>query len=112
MSRKANGSTSGHGSSTAQAERRRHPRSEPAQRIGVRRAPNVIPVSDARVLNTSRQGIAIRTAVPVHAGERLSFVLSAGTPPVLAEVLACETMDGGAFRVRCRCLLGGFDDVM
>lgn len=97
-------------SSTAQTERRRHPRSAPEHRIGVRRTPNVIPVSDARVLNTSRQGIAIRTAVPVHTGERLSFVLATGTPPVLAEVLACESMSDGAFRVRCRCLLGGFDD--
>jgi hypothetical protein len=92
-----------------QAERRRHERQDPAGPIRIRRIFPVLPISDAQVLNTSPGGVAIRTAVPMHAGERLSFATEATLPPILAEVLACEPLDDGGYRVRCRCLLGGFE---
>ncbi len=96
-------------SSTQQAERRRHTRREPTQRIRVTKAVPVLPLSDAQVINVSREGIALRTVTPMHPGERLSFIAEPHAPPILALVLACELLADGAFRIRCRCLLGEFD---
>lgn len=96
-----------------QAERRGSPRRQPTETIGVARTVPVLPLTDAQVLNVSATGVALRTAVPVRPGERLSFTVNHTAPPILAEVLAVEPMDdeqGSAFRVRCRCLLGGFDE--
>ncbi len=67
-----------------------------------------LPLSDATVLNVSPSGIAIRTSVPLHIGDRLSFQPGRDLPPVLAEVLGCEVLDDQTFRVRCRALLGNF----
>lgn len=69
-----------------------------------------MPISDAQVLNVSMGGVAIKTRVPMRPGERLSFSTDLHAPPILAEVLACEPLDDAepCFRVRCRCLLGGF----
>lgn len=92
-----------------QSERRRHVRHVPRQMIGVSRAAPVLPLGDVQVLNVSAQGVAIRTRVPVSAGERLSFRVGPDWPPILAVVLACEAMDQETYRIRCRCLLGGFD---
>ena len=39
----------------------------------------------------------------------VAFNVGKGTAPVLCRVLACERTDDGWFRVRCQCLLGGFD---
>ncbi len=92
------------------AERRRSSRRQPAERIRVVHAVPVVPLSDARVINISSQGVAIQTRAPLHPGERLSFLIENDAPPVLAEVLACETdTEAGFFRIRCKCLLGGFD---
>jgi hypothetical protein len=92
------------------SERRVHPRIVPRRPIRVTRAIPVLPLSDARVLNTSVSGVAIATCVPLHAGERLSFQVGSGMPPILAEVLAVEPLEGEQYRVRCRCLLGGFEN--
>ncbi len=94
---------------TQQAERRRHTRRAPAQRIRVTKAVPVLPLSDAQVINVSRDGIALRTLTPMHPGERLSFIAEPHAPPILAVVLACESLPDGAFRIRCRCLLGEFE---
>lgn len=93
----------------ALAERRRGERKVPEQPIGVSRVIPVLPLADAEVLNTSAAGVALRTRVAVRVGERLSFRASPHAPPILAEILAVEAEAGGVFRVRCRCLLGGFE---
>ncbi len=98
--------------SVQQAERRAEDRIDPEQRMHVSRAVPVRTLYDAQVLNVSPTGVAIRTGSPIRVGERLRFSVNAAVPspaPVLAEVLACEPMDDGGYRVRCRCLLGGFD---
>ena len=95
-----------------QQERRHHERREPAPgepAIRVRHALPVLPISDAVVLNTSPGGVAIRTSIPLNVGDRLSFAVHPNQPPILAEVLAREPLEDGAFRVRCRCLLGAFE---
>ena len=94
--------------STEQAERRRKPRSEPAQLIRVTRTRPVVPLADAQVINVSQDGVAITTSVPVAPGDRLSFYVQEGAPPILANVLACDRVESGYYIVRCRCLLGGF----
>lgn len=91
------------------AERRRAARHEPKGPIGVSRVTPVLPLGDAQVLNTSAGGVALRTRVAVKVGERLSFRAADNAPPILAEILAVDPEPDGAFRVRCRCLLGGFD---
>ncbi len=91
-------------------DRRAELRTPPADPIRTTTTIPVIPISDAVVLNTSTNGIAIQTRTPVTPGTRLSFSKSAEQPPILGEVLACEPLDQGWFRVRCRCLLGGFDN--
>ena len=96
-------------SDVQQAERRAFDRVKPAAPIGVRRLMPTLPISDARVVNISQAGVAIHTAVPVQPGSRLSFAMDINRPPILAEVLACEPIDGQLYRVRCRCLLGAFD---
>ena len=98
-----------HHDQTAQAERRAEPRTTPASHVGVRRVMPVMPLSDAEVLNISASGVAIRTRVPLKAGERLSFAPGVDCPPILAEVLACEPVEDDIYRIRCRCLLGTFD---
>lgn len=97
--------------SIQQDDRRRGQRRVPTQAIRVSRAVSVLPISDARVLNLSRSGVAIRTGVPLRVGDRLSFTVSTGAPPILAEVLASDRTEEGDYVVRCRCLLGGFDVV-
>jgi hypothetical protein len=82
---------------------------DPAVAIRVRRTLPVLPISDAVILNVSRGGVAIRTRVPLKPGDRLSFTTDGHHPPILAEVLAVEPVGDGSLRVRCRCLLGGFD---
>ena len=94
----------------ALADRRRKDRRAPAGTIGVSRVIPVLPLADAQVLNTSPGGVALRTRVAVRVGERLSFRASPHTPPILAEILAVDAEADGSFRVRCRCLLGGFED--
>jgi hypothetical protein len=97
--------------SVLEAERRAQDRAEPEHRIHVSRAVPVRTLHDVEVLNVSSHGVAIRAAAPIRVGERLRFSVNAAVPspaPILAEVLACEPMDEG-YRVRCRCLLGGFD---
>ena len=95
-----------------QSDRRRSRRQQPDSRIRVHRAVPVMPISDAAVLNTSASGVAIKTRVPIKVGDRLSFTTSVpSAPPILAEVLAIDPLDDGYFRVRCRCLLGGFEQV-
>ncbi len=67
-----------------------------------------MPLTDAEVLNVSASGLALKTRAPLPPGERLSFLVHPTAPPVVAEVLACESLDAEFFRVRCRCVLGGF----
>lgn len=92
-----------------QDERRKHKRRAPERHIRVTKAVPVLPLSDAQVVNVSREGVALRTMAPMHPGERLSFIIESHAPPILAQVLACELLPDGAFRIRCRCLLGEFD---
>ena len=67
------------------------------------------PIADAQILNISRHGVALRCSNVFVPGERISFSVNRGVAPVLARVLACEPMEDGWFRLRCRCILGGFD---
>lgn len=69
----------------------------------------ILPISDAQVINVSSQGIAIATRMPLHPGARLSFFPDPAMPKVTAQVLACEPLEDGRFRLRCRCILGAFD---
>jgi hypothetical protein len=93
---------------TGQLDRRRERRRPPGGPIGVRQMSPVLPLSDAEVLDISKSGVALRTRVPLRVADRLSFTTGPQRPPVLAEVLAVEPLDGEWFRVRCRCLLGDF----
>lgn len=96
------------------ADRRVEDRLETEARIHVARALPLRTLYDVQVLNVSPSGVAIRTLQPIRPGERLRFSVHAAVPapaPILAEVLACETLDDGSYRVRCKCLLGGFDSV-
>lgn len=95
-------------------ERRAEDRIDTDARIHVSRAVPVRTLYDVQVLNVSPSGVAVRTQAPIRVGERLRFSVHAAVPspaPVLAEVLACDPLDDGGYRVRCRCLLGGFDAV-
>ncbi len=100
-------------------ERRRQPRKKPAGAIAASTVIPPIPLTDAVVLDVSSGGIAIKTRVPMKEGDRMSFRVPAmgteprldtiGNAPILAVVLACEPMEGGFYRVRCRALLGAFE---
>lgn len=106
--------------SEADNERRVQKRRKPKVGNGIAASTVVppIPLTDVEVLDVSSAGIAIRTRVPLKPGDRMSFRipaqglmgLRADLPaPILAEVLACEAMDDGFYRVRCRALLGAFE---
>jgi len=100
-------------------DRRRHPRKQARGPVAASKMVPAIPLTDAEVLDVSTGGIAIRTRVPVKAGDRMSFRIAAqgvstrgelsGSAPILAVVVACEPMDAGFYRVRCRALLGAFE---
>ncbi len=90
-------------------DRREQSRYLPCGPISVHRTLPVLPLSDAEVLNVSAQGVALRSRVAVLPDERLSFTTGAGTPPILAKVIACEPLEEGGFRIRCQCLLGEFE---
>lgn len=92
------------------AERRRFPRGVPFDEMRVSRSIPVLPLSETRVLNVSKLGVAIQTTTPVREGERLSFTVYEGMPPVLAEVLGVEPNEKG-YHVRCRCILGAFENI-
>jgi len=105
-----------------QSDRRRHRRSKPSSAVRASQVVPPVPLSDVEVLDVSASGIAIRTRVALRVGERLSFRVSSASArgvasrlnagdqaPILAEVLACEPMAEGEFRVRCRALLGAFE---
>jgi len=101
------------------SERRRHPRKKANVPIAASTMVPPIPLTDAEVIDVSISGIAIRTRVPVKPGDRMSFRVPAqgltlrvdggGGAPILAVVVACEPMEGGFYRVRCRALLGAFE---
>lgn len=111
MTDEANFSASGEQADFTGQDRRAHVRSQPVHDYRVRRSLRVMPIADAEVINVSRGGVAIRTRVPVSVGERLSFSTSEHLPPVLAEVVGVEQQDE-IYRVRCRCLLGAFEDTL
>ena len=102
-------------------DRRRHPRRKPVAAIAASTIVPPIPLTDAQVLDVSSTGIAIKTRVPLKVGDRMSFRIpaqhqpvsnrndSVGAAPILAQVLACEPMEDGYYRVRCRALLGAFE---
>ena len=100
--------------SAAVADRRAHPRLdwpgiEPPGVVRVDHQGQSI--HDAVVINISVGGVALRTRQSVKVGERLIFTTGAHRPPTHCEVLACEPMDDGdgQMRIRCRCIMGGFD---
>jgi hypothetical protein len=100
-------------------ERRRHMRKQPRGAIAASTVVPPIPLTDVEVLDVSAGGIAIKTRVPLKAGDRMSFRVPAqsleprldtiGNAPILAVVLACEPIESGFYRVRCRALLGAFE---
>ncbi len=100
-------------------DRRRHPRKKARGPIAASTVVPPIPLTDAEVIDVSTGGIAIRTRVPVKPGDRMSFRVPAqgltlrvdggGGAPILAVVVACDPMEGGFYRVRCRALLGAFE---
>lgn len=90
-------------------ERRRAIRLEPPGLVLVDFENRSEPIHDAEVLNLSEGGAALRSPSPVTPGERVAFNVGGGRPPVLCQVIGCERMDDGWFRVRCKCILGGFD---
>jgi hypothetical protein len=67
------------------------------------------PIADASVLDMSVGGAALRSKSPIVPGERVAFNVGGDNPPVLCLVVACDRMEDGWFRVRCKCILGGFD---
>jgi|GEM_PF-1119412 len=101
--------------------RRRHPRRKPAGAIVASTIVPPIPLTDAQVIDVSSHGIAIKTRVPLKVGDRMSFRIPApdssvtsridslGSAPILAQVLACEPLENGFYRVRCVALLGAFE---
>ncbi|MEX2216097.1 MAG: PilZ domain-containing protein [Phycisphaeraceae bacterium] len=104
------------------SDRRKHRRVKAKAGVRASQVVPAVPLSDVEVLDVSASGIAIRTRVALRVGERLSFRLSAASAkgatsrlnagdqaPILAEVLSCEAMSEGEFRVRCRALLGAFE---
>ncbi len=103
-------------------ERRRFPRSKALAPVTASKVVPPLPLTDVEVLDVSSGGISFQTRMPLRPGERMSFrmpqpggdlggprLYAANTAPILAEVLACEPMGGGSYRVRCRCLLGAFE---
>ncbi len=103
-------------------DRRRHPRNRPVAPVSASKVVPPLPLTDVEVLDISSGGISFRTRMPLRPGERMSFrmpqtggelsgprLYAANTAPILAEVLACEPIGEGAYRVRCRCLLGAFE---
>jgi hypothetical protein len=77
--------------------------------MGISRVAPVLPLGDAQVLDASKTGVALRTRVPLRPGDRLSFMIAPGMPLVFAKVLAREELPEGDFRIRCRCVVGGFE---
>lgn len=101
-------------SAAARTERRHHDRGagipiEPPGIVRINFDQQQDPIADAQVLNMSPGGAALRSRSPVVPGERIAFNLGQGHPPVLCGVLGCERTDDGWFRIRCKCILGGFD---
>jgi PilZ domain len=96
-----------HDSPLQQQERRRNVRIEPPALMMVEVGGESIP--DAAVLNVSRQGAALRTSRPIAVGARVAFNVGDGRPPIVAEVLACEPLEEGGYRVRCQCPPSGFE---
>jgi hypothetical protein len=94
-------------------DRRQSPRVriaiEPPGVIRVNHAQGGAAIPDADVLNLSEGGAAIRSPSPLVPGERVAFNVGGGHAPVLCQVLACERQPDGAFLIRCKCILGGFD---
>lgn len=102
-------------------DRRRHARRKPTGAIAASTIVPPIPLTDAEVLDVSSTGIAIKTRVPLKVGDRMSFRIPASgfatfnrgdnlnAAPILAQVLACEPLEHGFFRVRCQALLGAFE---
>jgi hypothetical protein len=94
---------------TADADRRRHPRIEPPGLMIVSAYGSMRNIADATVLNISVGGAALQTSEPILPGERLSFSTGDGRAPVHCQVLTCAEVDDGQYLIRCRCILGGFD---
>ena len=103
-------------------DRRRFPRTRPTAPVTAAKVVPPLPLTDVEVLDVSTGGISFKTRMPLRPGERMSFrmpqpggevtgsrLYAANTAPILAEVLACEPIADGAYRVRCRCLLGAFE---
>ena len=63
---------------------------------------------DVEVINISKGGVALKTLLPVNPGEHLVFSTQFDEAPVHCEVLACDELPEGGFRLRCKCILGGF----
>lgn len=95
------------GPQVGQHERRRALRIEPPGLIRVEAGGDAI--AEAEVLNISTNGAAVRLRKPVLPGERVAFSVGGGRAPITAQVIACELGEDGWFRIRCRCILGGFD---
>ncbi len=90
------------------SERRAHPRIAPPGLIRIDHENPGTSIPNAQILDISRGGVALRCQQWIEPGERLVFATIDGLPPVLCEVLECKNLDNGWFRVRCRCVLGGF----
>lgn len=90
-------------------ERRDERRVPAGERAHMPRSLPLRPLFDADVLNLSPSGVAMRSIEPIPLGERLRFFPRPGAMPVLTEVLGCDVMDDGAYRVRCHCVSGQFD---
>lgn len=96
---------------TAVADRRRHVRHD----VLDLQPPGVLLVDhggevlqDVQILNISKQGVALSSSKAVPTGERLIFSVAENRAPIHCEVLACEPFDD-RYRLRCRCIMGGFD---
>jgi len=84
-------------------------RIEPPGVIRVNHAQGGAAIPDAEILNLSEGGAAITSPSPLVPGERIAFNVGGGHAPVLCQVIACDRQADGAFLIRCKCILGGFD---
>lgn len=68
-----------------------------------------VPIRNAVILDMSVGGVALLSDMQVSLGEHLMFTTGSFRAPTHCEVLACDIEPNGGYRVRAKCIMGGFD---